>query len=301
MSDRNETAVILVVDDSPDALAMLNEALSSEGFSVLVALGGAQAISICNRITPDLVLMDAVMPGMDGFEGHQRLRENSKMQNVPVIFMTGLDSGEVATASLESGAVDYIQKPIRIAELCARIRKHILRARQINESGNILDSRGLSTMVVNGDGTVLWCTDGATKLLETAGIGKIEMATVLPSMLSDWIKNARKRDSLSVGTGISLKLEKSEGNSYILNITKKNDENEAAGLLSRRFNLTEREGEVLYWISHGKTNKELASILGISARTVNKHLESIFLKLMVDNRTSAASLAIEELHNYGSD
>ncbi len=301
MSDRNETAVILVVDDSPDALAMLNEALSSEGFSVLVALGGAQAISICSRITPDLVLMDAVMPGMDGFESYQRLRENSKMQNVPVIFMTGLDSGEVATASLESGAVDYIQKPIRITELCARIKKHILRARQINESGNILDSRGLSTMVVNGDGTVLWCTDGATKLLETAGIGKIEMATVLPSLLSDWIKNARKRDSLSVSTGISLRLEESEGNSYILNITKKNNENEAAGLLSRRFNLTEREGEVLYWISQGKTNKELAIILGISARTVNKHLESIFLKLMVDNRTSAASLAIEELHNYGSD
>lgn len=301
MSDRNESAVILVVDDSPDTLVMLNEALSSEGFSVLVALSGAQAISICNRITPDLVLMDAVMPGMDGFESHRRLRENSKMQNVPVIFMTGLDSGEVATASLDSGAVDYMQKPIRITELCARIKKHILRARQIYESGNILDSRGLSTMVVKGDGTVLWSTDGATKLLETAGIGKIEMATVLPALLSDWIKNARKRDSLSVGKGISLKLEESDGNSYILNITKKNDENEAAGLLSRRFGLTEREGEVLYWISQGKTNKELAIILGISARTVNKHLESIFLKLMVDNRTSAASLAIEELHNYGSD
>lgn len=149
MSVPNEATVILVVDDSPETLAMLNEALVSEGFSVLVALSGAQALSICNRIVPDLVLMDAVMSGMDGFESHRKLRENNRMAHVPVIFMTGLDSGEVATASLESGAVDYVQKPIRISELCARIRRHLLNAKQINESGNILDSRGLSTMVVD--------------------------------------------------------------------------------------------------------------------------------------------------------
>ncbi|MCZ4065611.1 DNA-binding response regulator [Oxalobacter aliiformigenes] len=299
MSVPNEATVILVVDDSPETLAMLNEALVSEGFSVLVALSGAQALSICNRIVPDLVLMDAVMSGMDGFESHRKLRENNRMAHVPVIFMTGLDSGEVATASLESGAVDYVQKPIRISELCARIRRHLLNAKQINESGNILDSRGLSTMVVDETCRVLWCTSGAAELLGMAGIGKIEMATVLPSMLSKWIQHARQRDTLSVGKNIMVRFEERQGHSCILNITRKNGENEAADLLGKQFGLTERESEVLYWVSQGKTNKELAIILGISARTVNKHLESIFQKLMVDNRTSAASMAIEELHHYG--
>ena len=68
MNDENEDEIVLVVDDSPDTVSMLNDALDNEGFSVLVALSGMQAVSICKKIKPDLILLDAVMPEMDGFE-----------------------------------------------------------------------------------------------------------------------------------------------------------------------------------------------------------------------------------------
>ena len=71
--------LILIVDDDPDSVCMLNEALDTEGFSVLVALSGTQALSILSRITPDLILLDAVMPSMDGFETCKRIKDNDDM------------------------------------------------------------------------------------------------------------------------------------------------------------------------------------------------------------------------------
>ena len=105
-----DNAVILIVDDMADTLAMLNDALDHEGFSVLVALGGNQALSICKRIVPDLILMDAIMPGMSGFECCKALRADPRLSHIPVVFMTGLDSNDTVMKSFESGAIDYIQK-----------------------------------------------------------------------------------------------------------------------------------------------------------------------------------------------
>lgn len=109
MNDENEDEIVLVVDDSPDTVSMLNDALDNEGFSVLVALSGMQAVSICKKIKPDLILLDAVMPEMDGFETCKTLKQNPDLESVPVIFMTGLDSENNVESSFNSGAVDYIQ------------------------------------------------------------------------------------------------------------------------------------------------------------------------------------------------
>ncbi len=84
-----ERDIVLVVDDSPDTLRMLTDAIELGGATVLVALDGAQALGIAEAITPDIVLMDAVMPGMDGFETTRRLKADAALRHVPVIFMTG--------------------------------------------------------------------------------------------------------------------------------------------------------------------------------------------------------------------
>ena len=95
--------VILVVDDSPDSLGMIHHALDQAGLTALVALEGEQALGIAEKMVPDLVLMDAVMPNMDGFETCRRLKRHPELAAVPVIFMTGLTDAEDVVRGLEAG------------------------------------------------------------------------------------------------------------------------------------------------------------------------------------------------------
>lgn len=293
--------VILVVDDSSDTVSMLNDALEESGFSILVALSGMQAISICKKITPDLILLDAMMPELDGFETCRRIRQNPQMQNVPVIFMTGLDSTDVVSSSFESGANDYIQKPIRLPELKARIESHIKKAKQLNAAKDLLDSNGISTFAINLNGSFLWSTPNATKVLEHSGFNKISLVNELPMFFKAWLKKAQVGDDVVIQNSkpkLKVKLENEKDDTFIFTILKdavKVNENE---ILAKAFSLTDRESEVLYWVTQGKSNKDLALILGISPRTVNKHLESVFEKMYVENRTSAANMALKELSKY---
>ena len=86
--------IVLLVDDSPEALGFLTDALEQSGFSALIATSGQAALNIAERITPDIILLDAVMPTMDGFETCRRLKANAAVAQVPVIFMTGLTETE---------------------------------------------------------------------------------------------------------------------------------------------------------------------------------------------------------------
>src|SRR6266436_4738302 len=104
-------------------------ALVGAGMTVMVALDGAAAMRIVDQITPDIILLDAVMPGIDGFETCRRLKREAGLSNVPVIFMTGLAETEHIVAGLEAGGVDYVTKPIVIEEMLARIRVHLANAR----------------------------------------------------------------------------------------------------------------------------------------------------------------------------
>ena len=94
--------IVLVVDDSPNTLRMLTDAIEEAGMTVLVALDGEQALSLTERITPDIILLDALMPGLDGFEICRRLKRHSALSHVPVIFMTGLTETEDVIKGLEN-------------------------------------------------------------------------------------------------------------------------------------------------------------------------------------------------------
>lgn len=160
--------IVLVVDDSPETLSLLTDALEQAGVMVLVATSGAQALAIVERITPDMVLMDALMPDMDGFETTRRLKARGAVAHVPVIFMTGLTETQHIVQGLEAGGVDYLTKPINIDELLARIRVHLTNARAAQSARVALDAAGRFLVAVDGSGAILWSTPQAVRLLEGA-------------------------------------------------------------------------------------------------------------------------------------
>lgn len=213
-----ERGVILIVDDTPDNLALLSDALDEVGYMVLVALDGLSALSRIQRRRPDLILLDAMMPGLDGFETCQRIKADPATADIPVLFMTALTDSEHVVKGFEAGGIDYVTKPINTEEVLARVAAHLRTAR----------------------------------ILQTA-------------------RAASQAQPLTL-----------------------NDE-QAYATLSARFQLTEREVEVLRWVACGKTNRDIGDILGLSPRTVNKHLEHVYVKLGVETRTAATSVALSAM------
>src|ERR1700748_3094446 len=116
ITEAKKRDVALVVDDSPETLRLLTDALDHAGMTVMVAMDGAAAMRIIDRITPDIILLDAIMPGIDGFETCRRLKREAGLSNVPVIFITGLGEAQHIVHGLEAGGVDYVTKPIVIEE-----------------------------------------------------------------------------------------------------------------------------------------------------------------------------------------
>ncbi len=207
-------ATVLVVDDVPDTLRMLCDALQADGYTVLVARSGEQALQRLEHLIPDAILMDAVMPGLSGFDTCQRIKAHPLWSAIPVVFMTGLSETTDIVAGFDAGGVDYVVKPVRIEEVLARLATHVRNAR--------LTAQAL-----------------AAAQADQAASGRDEQAQ-------------QRLDSAA---------------------------------------LTPRETEVLTWLAKGKTNRDIADILGMSHRTVNKHLEHIYEKLGVETRAAAAALA----------
>jgi two-component system NtrC family sensor kinase len=127
MSDSGKAASILVVDDTPANSEVLVEMLSKEGFLVRIAENGERAIEEAQFSPPALVLLDVVMPGLDGFETCRRLRSIPTLRQIPVIFMTALSDAHDKVRAFEAGADDYIIKPFERGEVLARVRMHLTR------------------------------------------------------------------------------------------------------------------------------------------------------------------------------
>jgi two-component system, sensor histidine kinase and response regulator len=117
--------IILLVDDNPTNLGVLFDSLGDSGFKMLVAQDGESAIAQVNYIKPDIILLDVMMPGIDGFETCRRLKENPETQNIPIIFMTALTDTVDKVRGFSMGAVDYVTKPIQSEEVLARITAHL--------------------------------------------------------------------------------------------------------------------------------------------------------------------------------
>ncbi|MBP2231485.1 DNA-binding NarL/FixJ family response regulator [Azospirillum agricola] len=311
--------MILVVDDTPETLGFLTEAIEQADLTVLVAVDGESALELLGQITPDLILMDAVMPGLDGFETCRRLKQVPHLSHLPVVFMTGLsDTGHVVKG-LEAGGVDYVTKPIVVDELIARIRVHLNNARVSHAARAALDATGRFLLATDGAGKLLWCTPQAERLL--AGLlpgtdGQIPgRSPALAAALAEGLIRLRQTPAVAAtGVGEVFSLEIPDGGStrrldfsylspanpdeFLYRLSEPAAGRQEA-ILRDALGLTAREAEVLLWIANGKPNRDIGEILGISPRTVNKHLEQVFAKLGVENRASATALAIRTLAARG--
>lgn len=122
---------ILIVDDNPVNIGLVVDHLEEHGLDVTVALGGEEALKRAELVQPDLILLDVMMPGIDGFETCRRLKANPVTRGIPVIFMTALADIQDKVSAFAAGGVDYVSKPFQIEELLARVQTHLeLRAAQ---------------------------------------------------------------------------------------------------------------------------------------------------------------------------
>jgi DNA-binding response OmpR family regulator/DNA-binding CsgD family transcriptional regulator len=293
MNDKNND-VVLVVDDSPESLGMLNVALDNEGYTALVALSGLQAIAIAEKMPPDVVLLDAMMPEMDGFETCRRLKEI--LPHTPIIFMTGLTDVQDIVKGIEAGGVDYVTKPISPDEVIVRIKRHVATAKQALSAQDALDHAGKNVFCVSELGRLSWATPHVHELIDQIADGNASPWASLAKLIEQWL-STDTRENLQIdcfSKPLIIAYESEQQEMHLLRIVQAQAKKEPADL-KNNLPVTKRESEVLYWVSYGKTSWEISQILAMSPRTVNKHLEQIYKKLGVDNRTSAAAISIRIL------
>ena len=281
--------IVLVVDDTPETLGLLTDALEGAGLTVLVATGGGAALALLQHVSPDLILLDAMMPEMDGFATCRAIKAEPAFAHIPVIFMTGLSDTAHVVQGLQAGGVDYVAKPVVVDEMLARIRVHLGNARAALRTRAALDAAGGFLLAADEAGALLWCTPQAEARLAAAIAAFSMPGFKIPESLV--LRQGERQLTFSpigrIGPGERLfRLTETGGGQ---------EEN----FLRQNFTLSAREAEVLLWIARGKPNKDISDILGISPRTVNKHLEQVFSKLGVENRASAAALAVGALAKRG--
>ena len=295
MNSTTETSLVLIVHDSPDTLGMLNDALEHSNMTTLVALEGKQAINIAQKMAPDIILLDAIMPNMTGFETCEKLKADEALKNIPVIFMTGLSDTESIVKGFAAGGVDYLTKPINPKELIARIRVHLANARTTISAQNALDSAGQNLFAVNSLGQKLWSTPHVNRLL--IALTNEGYALKFEADIATWLSHSPTEGSkLKIQSKASnitaLYFSHTDNGEHLIRLIDEDSADEGT-VLKDHFGITKRESDVFLWLAKGKANREIALILDMSPRTVNKHLEQLFKKLDVDNRTSAAALAIQ--------
>jgi DNA-binding NarL/FixJ family response regulator len=314
--DRHNSDVVLIVDDVPDNLSLLHDALDEFGYTVLVAVNGEQALQRAAQATPDIVLLDALMPGMDGFEVARRLKADTRTAPIPIVFMTGLTDTEHVLKAFQSGGVDYVTKPIKPMEVLARIAAHVQGARERRQARNALDAFGHATLAVRAaDGRILWQTPLARQLLVAHEVGDEHLLgeVVLDLLQAQAVLQATggtpqplllarhgRRLAFALHEASAASGGESGGDDEWLVVMSESSDESTIEALGLAFKLTAREAEVLYWVTQGKTNRDIGDILGTSPRTVHKHLEHVFGKLGVETRTAAAAMALQRVRQPGA-
>jgi len=281
--------VVLIVDDLPQNLAVLHDALDESRYTVIVANNGVAALERAAQVLPDIILLDALMPGMDGFEVCRQLKAQVATRSIPVVFMTGLTETEHVLAAFAAGGTDYVTKPLRQNEVLARISAHLHTARLMNQARSALDAFGNAAIAITPqNGKIVWQTPLAREWM-----GRYFPEGEAVSALTAWLDGNAKAPLKVEGESARLTLtlaDTSNSEQWMIVLQEESDTAQLQAL-AQSFKLTQREAEVLDWVIKGKTNRDIGEILGTSPRTVNKHLEHVFVKLGVENRTAAASVA----------
>ncbi|QGZ38753.1 PAS domain S-box-containing protein/diguanylate cyclase (GGDEF)-like protein [Pseudoduganella flava] len=173
-------AAILIVDDAPDSLATLRAQLAAHGYQTFVAQSGERALELARRVHPDLILLDIMMPGMDGYETCRQLKAHPVTQRIPVIFVSARTETHDVVAGFDLGAVDYIRKPLSLDEVCARVRTQLqIRAssetqqEQAERLRTIVDNMAEGLLIIEANGRIQFTNPACDQYL---GYGANELA-----------------------------------------------------------------------------------------------------------------------------
>lgn len=301
----SRSATVLVVDDTPANLGVVLESLGSAGLRVLVAESGRRALEVLRGQPVDLILLDMVMPGMDGLAVCAEIRTQSAWRDIPLIFLTAVDDPAQKVRALEAGAVDYISKPVHPPEVLARVRTHLdLRAARLELQDNnrrlegeialrldaesqLAQSLDRALLIADRDGRLVFQTLRATHLLHK------HLANHVPGRLPPELAAGERFVSPAGALLMHRFTERGNDTLTVLYLIEEHAPPGPAELI--KLGITPRQAEVLYWIAQGKTNAEIGIILGSSPRTVEKHVEQLLERLQVENRVAAAAQANEVL------
>jgi DNA-binding response OmpR family regulator/DNA-binding CsgD family transcriptional regulator len=306
----SQTPTVLVVDDTPANLGLVLESLGAAGLRVLVAESGARALELLEQQPVDLILLDMIMPGLDGLAVCARIQQHPVWRELPLIFLTAVDEPAQKVRALEAGAVDYISKPVHPPEVLARVRAHLdLRAARLalqrknaqleaeialrlDAEAQLAQSLDRALLIADREGRLIFQTLRATHLLFK------HLANHLPGRLPPELATAERYHS-QVGTLLLHRFtEKGDDALTVLYLIEEHAPPGPVELI--KLGLTPRQAEVLYWIAQGKTNAEISIILGTSPRTIEKHVEQLLERLSVENRVAASAQANELLRRLPS-
>ena len=169
-------AAILIVDDAPASLGLLQEMLRGQGYRTFVATSGERALDLAQRVQPDLVLLDVMLPGLDGLETCRRLKLQPGTADIPVIFVSACSDTEDIVAGFDCGAADYIAKPLRLPEVFARVRAQLrarsasqLDTRQARHLRMIVEGMDEGLMLLGPDGRIQYANPASERCLGYAG------------------------------------------------------------------------------------------------------------------------------------
>lgn len=284
---------VMIVDDTPANLALLSDALEEQGYRVLVATDGYSALEQLRYVAPDAILLDGMMPGLDGFETCRRIKQDPRTRAIPILFMTALGDMDNLLRGFNEGALDYIVKPFRNEEVLARVAAHVAHSRTMARAAQALSEAGLAALALDSTGNITWVSEAAHVLLD-----QVDGATGVPPALIDLALGCIRGGNLQGGPAkfafgqLSIRISVCQYDAEYLLMLQKTTGDWNLANLRQELGLTAREAEVLMWISRGKTNRDIGLILDNSPRTVNKHLEHIFEKLGVGTRSAAVSVAL---------
>jgi DNA-binding response OmpR family regulator/DNA-binding CsgD family transcriptional regulator len=282
---------VLVIDDTPANVSLLLDALTDAKYDVSIAESGRSALSLLEHTTPDLVLLDLIMPGMDGVATCRKIRERADCADLPILFMTAIDEPQQKLRAFEAGALDYITKPVYPPEVLARVAAHL----QLRTARKALADE--LALRIEAENQLKQSLDRAVVLIDERR--HIVFSTRLAEDLLHKHFPARPAGALAADDELQKVFEvrrlaepgRDDLTTYVL--SERGEQPGPSALLA--LGLTPREAEVLYWIAQGKSNADIAIILGASVRTVHKHVEHVFEKLGVESRNAATVTALEIL------
>jgi DNA-binding response OmpR family regulator/DNA-binding CsgD family transcriptional regulator len=308
------TATVLLVDDVPENLSLLIDTLRDAGIEIRVAESGERALKQLPNINPDLILLDVMLPGLNGFETCRLIKADARWREVPVLFVTALSDVAEKVRGFEAGGVDYLTKPFHPQEVLARVTAHLqlafLRRELERKNAELSEEVSLrleaerqlhqsldrALVVATAEGHVVFTTLQATQLLTR--LFPEEPADRLPVAVLDWVRRPGPRpEELRPQVRIQLFSEPGLNRSFVLLLEDLAWQPKVDRLIA--LGLTPREAEVLFWFAEGKGAPEIAMIIGVSHNTARKHAQRVLEKLGVENRLAAVRVAREQLARMG--